>query len=129
MRYAATDTRLRRPASKRDGSPSEDPTPQRVHLEALAKRCREAGRPIPDACRILDRYAIPDALEYVWDWFWELSRTRRAGMAGPEPIGYADVDAWARLTDRRPTPAEVEALLSLDYVTRHPEMIPEEELD
>jgi hypothetical protein len=124
MRFAAADARLSRPASNRDGSPSEDPTPQRVHLETLAARCREAGRPIPEACRILD-HAVPEPLEYLLGWFRELARTRRPGMAGIEPLGYVDVDAWARLTGRTPTPEEVEALLSLDAVTRHPELVPD----
>jgi hypothetical protein len=126
MLFAATDTRLSRPASNRDGSPSEDPTPQRVHLETLAKRCRDAGRPVHPECRVLD-IVVPEPLEYLWDWFRELARTRRASMAGIEPLGYADVDAWARLTDRNPAPEEVEALLTLDVVTRHPELVRDDE--
>lgn len=37
-------------------------------------------------------------------------------------VTYTMIEAWARLTDRAPTPIEVETLLRLDFVKRHPEL-------
>lgn len=61
---------------------------------------------------------MPDALRYLHTWFEELSRSRTVGMNGPDPITYPLVDAWSRLTDRRPDPHEIEALFILDAAWR-----------
>jgi hypothetical protein len=63
---------------------------------------------------------VPVALTYLWEWWCELSLVRRAGMSGPEPIDYRDVEAWARLMDKKPEPYEVRALLQLDRVLLNP---------
>lgn len=47
-----------------------------------------------------------------------LERGRQYSMAGPQAISYQEIAAWARLTDRRLRPHEVEALMTLDAVTR-----------
>lgn len=62
---------------------------------------------------------FPAGLEVLWTWFNELRATRSVGMGGLEPLTYREVDAWARLTDRRPKPHEVQALMRLDLATRH----------
>ena len=38
---------------------------------------------------------------------------RRYGF-GAEPIGFADIDAWSRLTGARPRPAEIRVLMAID---------------
>jgi len=43
-----------------------------------------------------------------------LLRTKQAGMSGLQPLTYAEIAAWAHLTDRQPLPHEVMALLTLD---------------
>lgn len=53
------------------------------------------------------------AVEHLWSWFDQLSGTRGGGF-GPAPLTYQELDAWARLTDSRPTPWEVEQILRLD---------------
>ncbi|MFD2235942.1 phage tail assembly chaperone [Aureimonas populi] len=35
---------------------------------------------------------------HLLEWFWELSAARRQGMNGPDPIAFADIAAWVRLT-------------------------------
>ena len=35
-------------------------------------------------------------------------------MAGPNPLTYQEVQAWARLTQRHPSPDEVRLLMRLD---------------
>lgn len=43
-------------------------------------------------------------------------------MDGLAPLSYTTIADWARLTGRRPLPHEVQALLQLDLVMRHPEI-------
>lgn len=57
---------------------------------------------------------LPDCLAHVWQWFGDLSAARGGNGWGPNPIGYADVAAWAALTRRDPTAAEVDLLMALD---------------
>lgn len=66
---------------------------------------------------------IPDAVEYLWRWHFELQRGRAFdGATGRvQPLGYRDVEAWARLMGRRPSPDDVDALLHLDAVARNPD--------
>lgn len=58
-----------------------------------------------------DEPEAPPEVQYVLDWFYELSRQRKSG---PEPISWADIDAWARLRDVKPDQLEIEAILMLD---------------
>jgi hypothetical protein len=92
---------------------------QRAHVQGLVRR----GQATEAQRRLLEGPPFPDSLDYLWEWFCELARTRTVGMAGVDPLTYPDVDAWARLTDRQPAPEEVEALLDLDAVMRHPERL------
>lgn len=64
---------------------------------------------------------IPEALAYVHGWWTELDIGRRYGMnGGAEPVSYADLEAWRRLTDRDIVPEEVEALLLVDRIVLNP---------
>jgi hypothetical protein len=56
----------------------------------------------------------PEGLRYVWDWFLELTGRRTAGAVSWNPLSYGEVDAWARLMDRQPSPWEVGLLMRLD---------------
>ena len=51
-------------------------------------------------------------------WFWELSRKRRGGVSGPDPIDHTNVMAWAQATRRTPDAFEVKCIMSLDDVFR-----------
>lgn len=92
---------------------------QREHLRGLVRmgKATEAQR------QMLEGPPFPESLDYLWDWWGELARTRTVGMAGPDPLTYPTIDAWARLTDRSPTTDEVDALLQLDAVARHPDVV------
>jgi len=57
---------------------------------------------------------IPDAVEHVWEWFWQLSNKRRSGMGGMEPLSFSDIGFWAQLTRSDPLPDEIELILKLD---------------
>lgn len=57
---------------------------------------------------------MPPVGIYLFGWFCELSSARGAGGLGPAAITYPDLDAWARLTRRAPTPWEVGTIKALD---------------
>ena len=50
----------------------------------------------------------------MWEWFADLSRRRTFGAAAPNPITFAEIEAWARLSGHEPTPFEVSLLTRLD---------------
>jgi hypothetical protein len=60
--------------------------------------------------------AIPAGGELLWRWFLDLSRTRRAGLAGPEPISYSEIEAYARSTRWPIEPRHVAVLRAMDDV-------------
>lgn len=57
---------------------------------------------------------LPEALAYLMEWFDELSRARTSSGFGLNPITYMEMDAWARLTDRRITPFDAKMLKDID---------------
>lgn len=90
---------------------------QAAHLASVA---RQLGRDIAVAPKVRDgeqviegKHDLPAALEYVWDWFFEMANRRTSGMS-LNPITHADVLAWSRLTGRDVTPWEVQLLLRID---------------
>ena len=91
--------------------------PARTHLERRAERGDRIGL---EAREQLRGPEMPQALEYLWEWFLELNASRSVGMHGLAAITYQDIDAWARLTGREPDPLEVQALMQLDTAWRFP---------
>lgn len=59
---------------------------------------------------------FPDDLADLWGWALELDAVRGFGQAGPLPVTYSEMRAWAELTGRDPTPDEVVALVRVDRV-------------
>lgn len=57
---------------------------------------------------------------YLRDWLYELHG--RSGMTdhGPAPLSWPALDAWARMTGRKPDTSETDALFSLDAVLLAP---------
>lgn len=88
-----------------------DGAPWRAHLEARA-RGRDAGAEqaradlVPPPC--------PQRYAYLFDWFGELHRQRTYTEHGPTPLGWMDLDAWMRVTQRTPSPWEIRMLSALD---------------
>tara|TARA_R110000744_G_scaffold154666_2_gene269741 strand:- start:1832 stop:2092 length:261 start_codon:yes stop_codon:yes gene_type:complete len=68
----------------------------------------------------LEGPGVPDLLGYLLEWFHELAAARGSGMNGFNPIGFAEIEAWARLTGRTPSALEVGALMRMDFESRHP---------
>ncbi|MCJ8053897.1 hypothetical protein GB928_018735 [Shinella curvata] len=59
---------------------------------------------------------VPAGGELLWRWFLDLSRTRRAGLAGPEPISYGEIEAYARSTCWPVEPRHIAVLRAMDEV-------------
>ena len=57
---------------------------------------------------------MPQEVEHVWRWFWELASARSGSGFGGNPISYVDIAAWSRLTDQHPTPWEVTLIRRVD---------------
>ncbi len=60
------------------------------------------GRPVPEAGRLL------------WRWFTDLSGTRTYHQAGPNPITYGEIKAYAALTGQPLRAEDVAAIRRLD---------------
>lgn len=71
---------------------------------------QQTGRRPPE----LDGPDLPPEGEYLWGWFLGLAGRRGTGAMGPAALTYPDLDAWARLTGRRPAPWEIRVLCRLD---------------
>lgn len=59
---------------------------------------------------------FPDDLEYLWNWFLDLSLGRQPGVMGPARLTWLDYDAWVRrrLKDIDLEDWELDCLLELD---------------
>jgi hypothetical protein len=57
---------------------------------------------------------IPSGGELLWKWFMALHKTRQAGMAGPQPISFTEMQSYARLTNQHIEPRHVDILVAMD---------------
>lgn len=57
---------------------------------------------------------IPAGGELLWKWFMALHKTRQAGMAGPQPISFTEMQSYARLTNQQIEPRHVAILIAMD---------------
>jgi len=62
----------------------------------------------------MDGPPLPEGFEYIWDWFKELDAARGSNGFGPAALSFVEIDAWARLTLRHPSPWDVAVLKILD---------------
>lgn len=67
---------------------------------------------------------FPAALGYLWRAYIRLRRRKAAGFNGPEPIGWQDIDAFARRSGLRLAPWETEILEVLDDIYLSPATTP-----
>lgn len=56
----------------------------------------------------------PEHTGFVWEVFWELRRSVKAGFGGGECIGFMEIDAWQRVRDFRLGNFIVDMLLAMD---------------
>lgn len=57
---------------------------------------------------------IPDEVEYLLDWFWDMSAARSYGFNGPDPIALSDIAAWSSLTGNIIRREEIEIIRRMD---------------
>lgn len=57
---------------------------------------------------------FPESLAYLWRTYLRLRRRMGGGFAGPNPIGWQDIDAFARRAGARLAPWEIETLEAID---------------
>ena len=74
------------------------------HGETRRQRNQKFNQPAPPV-------EIPSEGAHLWHWFWSLSNRR---PSGPEPLSYAEVGEWQRLTHTPIRPEEVEMLMRMD---------------
>ncbi|MGK7661954.1 MULTISPECIES: phage tail assembly chaperone [unclassified Marinovum] len=62
------------------------------------------------------RAIAPEGTSPIWNSFMALSRARTCGPAGPNPIGYPEIEAYARLMRIPLEPRHVDAIMAMDRV-------------
>jgi len=105
MRAIRHEAALDRPAAGGGGT-------VRDHWLKAAKSRAAATR--TKARHALDGPPYPAELAYLDAWSLELVGRSGAGASGPAPLTYESIAAWADMTERRPAPHEVRALMLLD---------------
>lgn len=96
----------------------------------LASYERQTGRKLkapPEAKVDLEAPEFPDLLQYVWEWFGELGKRRSYHASGANPLTWAEVEAWSRMTGSAPTYRECLLLFRLDDVVTKPAAEPDRE--
>jgi len=90
--------------------PDDNGITQREHLEQVEK---QIGHPPKE---LVNPYDPPSLLMHVWSAFCNLSLARTAGLNGPNPITYQEIESWMRLTGTPLEPYEIEMVKRLDGV-------------
>ena len=107
--------------------PSHDGATARDSYLVMAQRARrtfgEGSSEHQAALDALDGPPAPGALAYLLGWLNEVFGRSGANEQGLTPLTFTTLVDWARLTGRKPQPHEVDALLLLDGVRRHPESV------
>ncbi len=75
--------------------------------------CEELERNLSSA---VTRVRLPAGGELLWKWFIDLNRTRTFHMAGPNPISYAEIGAYAAATGWPIGAHHIETLTAMDRV-------------
>lgn len=78
----------------------------RQHLEMAQK----SGR----ACPELMQPDVPRETWYLWRWFCEISQGRQRSEI-LNPLSWAEIKAWAEMTNRNPNPWEVATIRAIDW--------------
>lgn len=62
------------------------------------------------------RAPVPEAGRIAWGWFIDLCCTRTSNGFGPNPISYAEIEAYARLTRWPLEPRHIALIRAMDDV-------------
>lgn len=60
------------------------------------------------------RHPVPEAGRLAWRWFCALNETRTYHFGGPNPISFAEIEAYARLHRWPLQPHHVDLICKLD---------------
>lgn len=82
---------------------------RRDELEQVKK---QTGESISE----LEYAEIPDCVNYLWQWFVELSSSRSSSGFGANPISYLEINAWDKLNMHWIRPWEVETIKRMDAI-------------
>lgn len=58
--------------------------------------------------------SFPMELEYLWHTYIRLRHRQAPGFSGPAPVGWQDIDAFARRSGIRLAPWEIEVIEAID---------------
>lgn len=86
----------------------------RLDGETLAQMYERFGR----ADEVPEPPHVPECVEHVVQWFFELSARRIPAAAGIAPLLFETVEAWIRLTGTIVTSDEVGMLMAMDTAYR-----------
>ncbi len=54
--------------------------------------------------RLAEESRLPRSLAHLMEWYLDLRASHAPGPGGPSALTYTELDAWARLTRKEPTP-------------------------
>lgn len=96
--------------------------PRRENLERRLEQSRRGKKPdkIAEFEAELAMPAFPKEVAYLWTIYHRLRRRISAGFAGPNPVGWQDIDAFVRQTGFPLVPWEVEIIEALDDAFLNP---------
>ena len=60
--------------------------------------------------------AVPAGGDLLWRWFLDLNRTRTYHAAGPNPISYSEIEAYARMNRWPMKPRHIAIIRAMDEV-------------
>ncbi len=56
----------------------------------------------------------PEAVDYLWDAFWDISTDRQDGPNGPQPLGSVLIKSWCDLTGTALLSEDVDIIRAMD---------------
>lgn len=89
-------------------SDDENAITWRQHYQTVSEGL---GQLVPE---LANEEEIPYFMQYIWEYFQELNMARGSSGFGPSTFTYTEIDAWARLTDRKLEPWEVKLIKNID---------------
>lgn len=87
-------------------------------METLLEKAIKQGDETKIAKREADLFVppMPAGAQYLWAVFHAIRRRIGAGMSGPQPISWADIDAYVRLKKFPLAPWEIGLIEDLDDI-------------
>ena len=84
-------------------------------LPALEK-VKEATGIVPPELQEYYDLPFPEEMFSYWQDFLEINKKRTRGESGDNPISLLEIDAWARLTETKPTQLWLDVISMLDVI-------------